>query len=40
MTNDEAIQEIQRWLNGCPYEETREAFNLEERMKKVRNENN
>ena len=28
MTNEEAIKEIQRWINGCPYEETKEAFNL------------
>ena len=28
MTNKEAIQEIQRWLDGCPFEDTKEAFTL------------
>ena len=28
MTNKEAIKEIQRWLYGCPYADTKEAFNL------------
>ena len=28
MTNEEAIKEIQRWLDGCPFENTKEAFNL------------
>jgi hypothetical protein len=28
MTNEEAIKEIQKWLAGCPYEDTKEAFNL------------
>lgn len=28
MTTKEAIKEIQRWLDGCPYADTKEAFNL------------
>lgn len=28
MTNDEAIKEIQRWLDGCPFEDTKKAFDL------------
>lgn len=28
MTYEEAIKEIQRWLDGCPFENTKEAFNL------------
>lgn len=28
MTNEEAIKEIQRWLDGCPFADTKEAFNL------------
>lgn len=28
MTNKEAIKEIQRWLDGCPFEDTKEAFDL------------
>ncbi len=28
MTNKEAIKEIKRWLDGCPFADTREAFNL------------
>ena len=28
MTTKEAIKEIQRWLDGCPYADTKEAFNM------------
>lgn len=28
MTNKEAIKEIHRWLAGCPFEDTKEAFTL------------
>jgi len=28
MTNKEAIKEIKRWLDGCPFADTKEAFNL------------
>ena len=28
MTNEEAIKEIQRWLDGCPFADTKEAFTL------------
>ena len=28
MTNEEAIKEIQKWIDGCPFENTKEAFNL------------
>lgn len=28
MTNEEAIKEIKQWLDGCPFEDTKEAFNL------------
>lgn len=28
LTTKEAIKEIQRWLDGCPYADTKEAFNL------------
>ena len=28
MTNEEAIKEIQRWIDGCPFEDTKEAFTL------------
>lgn len=28
MTNEDAIKEIQRWLDGCPYADTKEAFGL------------
>ena len=28
MTNKEAIKEIQRWLDGCPFEDTKESFTL------------
>ena len=28
MTNKEAIKEIQRWIYGCPYSDTKEAFDL------------
>lgn len=28
MTKKEAIKEIQKWLDGCPYADTKEAFNL------------
>ena len=26
MTNEEAIKEIEKWLDGCPFEDTKEAF--------------
>lgn len=28
MTNEEAIKEIQKWLDGCPFADTKEAFTL------------
>ena len=28
MTNKEAIKEIQKWLDGCPFEDTKKAFDL------------
>ena len=28
MTNKEAIKEIQRWLDGCPFTDTKEAFEM------------
>jgi hypothetical protein len=28
MTNEEAIKEIQRFIDGCPFADTEEAFNL------------
>ena len=28
MTNEEAIKEIKRWIHGCPYADTKEAFEL------------
>jgi len=28
MTNEEAIKEIEKWLDGCPFEDTKEAFIL------------
>lgn len=28
MTNEQAIDEIKLWLNGCPYADTIEAFNI------------
>ena len=28
MTNEEARKEIQRWLDGCPWADTKEAFEL------------
>ena len=28
MTNEEAIKEINRWLDGCPWADTKEAFEL------------
>lgn len=28
MTYKEAAKEIQRWIKGCPYEDTKEAFEL------------
>lgn len=37
MTHDEAIEEIKKWLNGCPYEETVWAFELAiEKLKEQR----
>lgn len=28
MTNEKAVKEIQHWLDGCPYADTKEAFKL------------
>lgn len=28
MTNKEAIKEIQHWTDGCPFEDTKKAFEL------------
>ena len=28
MTNKEAIKEIEKWLDGCPFEDTKKAFTL------------
>lgn len=28
MTNEEVLKEINKWLDGCPFEDTKEAFKL------------
>ena len=28
MTNEKAIKEIRHWIDGCPFEDTKEAFEL------------
>lgn len=28
MTNEEAIKEIEKWIEGCPFEYTKTAFRL------------
>lgn len=36
MTNEEAIKEIQRWLDGCPFADTKEAFTMAIQALKIR----
>lgn len=39
MTNEKAIKEIRHWIDGCPFADTKEAFELAIQALKFINEN-